>query len=115
MPEHIAKSKHPCSCGALLWGYILAGPLYEEYVVSATPENVAALDNPPPETTDDYANWWDFYHTGDLLFAASIATAQAWQENNQQPLARRHDIRNRDGSYRYQAPAHEREITNAGT
>ncbi len=109
MSKQIAKSSHPCSCGAPLWGYILAGPLYEEYVTTATPENMDRLRTPPPETHEAYEVWWDIYRTGDLIFAASMATAQAWQTNNQQPLARRHDIRNKDGSLRYQAPAHESE------
>lgn len=97
-----------CQCGKVLRPYLITGELYHETVVVVTPEILYWHRTPPPadEVNDRDSLWWDYYQ-GDLVYAASYATVEAWVSR---PGGSVHDMYNADGRKRYTAPAHTQEV-----
>ena len=101
-----------CACGQPLHPYVIAGPLYHEYVVALDTEANFVRHYVPP-TGDDlpleaYQEWWEIY-SGDLVYASSYAVVEQWMgqwAGSPPPLV--HDLVNSDGTRRYTAPPHER-------
>src|SRR5690242_15282727 len=99
-----------CSCGKRLRPYLITGELYHEEVVTVTPEILYWHTTPPAddELSDRDSLWWDYWN-GDLIYAASYATVEAWV-SRPGPGGSAHDIYNGDGRVRFTAPPHSQAV-----